>query len=639
MLATDRTKWFVSFSLAGAVATGLFSLGGSSRRCGETDAKPFRLGVTFGGNQVDNDGPTYPRSVGAVSESPSWLMEAFNDGSHYRGTSVDGTGDVNGDGYGDVIIGAPGYPDGITDRGVVVVHHGSPAGLSPDPNWFILGDGSYSFFGISVSSAGDVNGDGYGDVIFGAGWGKDFHRVFVVHGSPGGLQDSPAWSVVLGMENDPGPAVSTAGDVNGDGFGDVIVGIRFLDNYRGAAFVYHGSPGGLSPAAAWSAVGSRGGDRFGTSVSTAGDVNGDGYDDVIVGASGFDNEEADEGAAFVFHGSPTGLSPVPNWSAESNQATAFLGKSVSTVGDINGDGYDDVVVGMPNYNNDLLREGGALIFQGSASGLSSSAASILEGNDEFSSFGNSVSGAGDVNADGYDDVVVGARLFEDDSVLERDEGAAFVFLGSASGISSTQAWMAEGEQKSAYFGTSVSTAGDVNGDGGSDVIVGAQGFDDFVTLAGQAFVYHGLVPPCPAGPGSDDDGDGVLCGTDNCWFAANSSQEDVDGDGVGDVCDNCIWAPNPTQGAAVFGQTIRSGNRDSFSWPKRADIRYVRGNLSSLYYYGMGVTQVLQDAQSFTDVSVPPSGDGFYYLVRSDCPIGSWQTTLGAEPRRDTWLP
>ncbi|MBK8553946.1 MAG: FG-GAP repeat protein [Ignavibacteria bacterium] len=143
-------------------------------------------------------------------------------------------------------------------------------------------------------------------------------------------------------------SVSSAGDVNGDGYSDVIVGAPYFDNGQndeGAAFVYHGSVTGLSTFSNWSAEGNQSLAYFGTSVSTAGDVNGDGYSDVIVGAYWFDNGHTQEGKAFVYHGSASGLSLTPNWSAEGNQAGTYYGNSVSSAGDVNGDGYSDVIVG------------------------------------------------------------------------------------------------------------------------------------------------------------------------------------------------------------------------------------------------------------------------------------------------------
>src|SRR5262245_10237003 len=159
-----------------------------------------------------------------------------------------------------------------------------------------------------------------------------------------------------------GVSVATAGDVNGDGYADVIVGASAYQNGQtgeGRAFVYQGSAAGLATEPAWTAEGEQQGANFGISVGTAGDVNGDGYDDVIVGANFYDNGQTDEGRAYVYLGSASGLAATPSWIAESDQADASFGTSAHTAGDVNGDGYDDVIVGAAAYDNGQLDEGRA----------------------------------------------------------------------------------------------------------------------------------------------------------------------------------------------------------------------------------------------------------------------------------------
>src|SRR5439155_1575037 len=101
----------------------------------------------------------------------------------------------------------------------------------------------------------------------------------------------------------------------------------------------------------WAADGNQNYAEFGVSVSTAGDVNGDGFDDVVVGALFWGDDQVGEGAAFVYQGSASGLSTIPSWMADGDQSTAYFGSSVGGAGDVNGDGYDDVVVGAPHYDN------------------------------------------------------------------------------------------------------------------------------------------------------------------------------------------------------------------------------------------------------------------------------------------------
>ena len=224
-------------------------------------------------------------------------------------------------------------------------------------------------------------------------------------------------------------------------------------------------------------------------MATAGDVNGDGFCDVIVGAHLFDNGETDEGRAFVYHGSASGLSLTANWTAESNQAIALFGISVATAGDVNGDGFSDVIVGAINYDNGETDEGRAFVYHGSAGGLSLTANWTAEGDQAGAAFGISVATAGDVNGDGFSDVIVGAFAYDNG---QPDEGRAFVYHGLGRRAEPhRQLDRRERPGHSPASAISVATAGDVNGDGFADVIVGADRFDNGQTDEGRAFVYHG----------------------------------------------------------------------------------------------------------------------------------------------------
>ena len=373
-----------------------------------------------------------------------------------------------------------------------------PVPLHPRASWTAEGDQSEANFGYSVGTTGDVNGDGYDDVIVGAyryanGEASE-GAAFVYEGSAAGLSTMPEWMA----EGDQlqawfGRSVGTAGDFNGDSYDDVIVGAYFYANDQddeGRAFVYYGSAPGLSAAPDWTAESDQPGAGFGTSVGSAGDVNGDGYDDVIIGADDYGNDQAREGRAFVYHGSASGLSAMPDWTAESDQYEADFGYSVGTAGDVNGDGYDDVVIGAMSYDNNGqgLDGGRAFVYHGSVSGLAATPAWTAEGDQDYAHFGYSVGAAGDVNGDGYADVVVGSSEYDNG---EADEGRTFVYYGSASGLSATPDRTAESDQPGAEFGISVGTAGDVNGDGYDDVIVGADDYDHGQTDEGGVVVFHG----------------------------------------------------------------------------------------------------------------------------------------------------
>jgi hypothetical protein len=448
---------------------------------------------------VDTRSATFPITIDPLATTPNWTAESDQVGAWF-GNSAGTAGDVNGDGYADVIVGAFNFDNGQIDEGRAFAYYGSAAGLSATPNWTAECDQAFAQFGRSVRTAGDVNGDGYADVIVGAPTFDndqfDEGRAFVYHGAVEGLSATANWTAESNQVSAQfGNAVSTAGDVNGDGYADVIVGAYLYDNGQaneGGAFVYHGAAAGLSATPNWKAEGDQTNTNFGFSVGTAGDVNGDGYDDVIVGALAFDNGQTDEGRAFVYYGSAAGLSAAANWIAESDQALAVFGNSVSTAGDVNGDGYADVFVGALAFDNGQTDEGRVFVYHGSATGLSTTSNWTAESNQVSAQFGSSAGTAGDVNGDGINDIIIGAYFYDSG---QTDEGRAFVYHGAAAGLSATPNWMAESDQDTAWFGVVVGTAGDVNGDGYADVIVGAVFYDNSQTDEGRAFVYHGAAEP------------------------------------------------------------------------------------------------------------------------------------------------
>jgi hypothetical protein len=166
-----------------------------------------------------------------------------------------------------------------------------------------------------------------------------------------------------------GYEVASAGDVNGDGFSDVLVSVRLYDDPEtdeGQARLYLGSANGLGPDAAWSAEGDQVGARFGVTLASAGDFNGDGYSDVIVGSDLFDVTLMDQGRAVIYLGSAAGLSPSPSWLVDGDQANDQFASTVAPAGDVDGNGFDDVILGARLYENGQVLEGRAYLFTGSA---------------------------------------------------------------------------------------------------------------------------------------------------------------------------------------------------------------------------------------------------------------------------------
>jgi len=472
----------------------------------------------------------------------------------------------------------------------------SLANLSGSNGFRLDGAALVDFSGFSVSEAGDVNGDGYADLIVGAKWanpgGKsDAGSSYVVFGKATGFASALNLSTLNGANgfrldgvaayDNAGAPVSAAGDVNGDGYADLIVGASGADpggkSSAGSSYVVFGKASGFASSLDLSTLtgadgfrldGAAAGDRSGFSISTAGDVNGDGFDDLLVGAYGAGpGGKSGAGTSYVVFGKASGfaasidlatLNGTNGFRLDGLAASDKLGYSVSTAGDVNGDGYADLIVGARWADpNGVKYAGSSYVVFGKASGFASSLdLSILNGANGFrldgaakyDNAGSAVSAAGDVNGDGFADLIVAA--IGADPGGKSNAGSSYVVFGKASGfaasmvlstLNGTNGFRLDGAATDDSAGFSVSAAGDVNGDGYADLIIGANGADPGgKPQAGSSYVVFGK-----AGGFAASINLSTLNGTDGFRLdgAANydnsgvsvSAAGDVNGDGFADL--------------------------------------------------------------------------------------------------------
>lgn len=361
------------------------------------------------------------------------------------------------------------------------------------------------------------------------------------------------------------PLKTTGSDFNGDGRHDFIIGNDLTDT-GGNAYVFLGAATlsgtknfSTGDSSDFTVVGKAANDGVGRSVASAGDVNGDGIDDMWIGANLNDDGAADGGAAYLFFGLTTLGGTTQDLSAGASpdftvlgKAGDNLGRAVSGGGDVNGDGFDDLIAGA-YFNDDSAGDAGAAyVFYGSStlSGTKNLASGqnadfTILGKASTDRLGRAVSGGGDLNRDGFDDLWISAPNNDDGTSGGFQEGAAYVFFG-ASALSNTirlnsggSADMTVlGKAGSDYLGRSLSGGGDVNRDGFDDLIVGAERYNGVGDNRGAVYVFFGSTSLS----GTHDlfaggTPDVTVIGRSNYDYLGNSvsGAGDIDDDGFDDI--------------------------------------------------------------------------------------------------------
>ncbi len=374
---------------------------------------------------------TFSEENRAFQVTNLWTGERIYGG---RGKSAAAVGDFNWDGTPDFLIG-----DYMADPiGIVWYFKGTGDGAEPGRQ-LRSKPGDVRLFGFVLADVGDVNGDGYPDAVVGApDTTAPLRRyegaAFLYLGSPEGLQTNAVWRHVGGrVDRRFGFSVTPAGDVNHDGLADVLIGAPFAENgtnrNAGSACLFLGAPDGLRAKPSWIWKGPQAQGLAARSLAGLGDVNGDGYPDIAVGVPGQATRAVEVEFVAIFHGNSNGFPAEPSAVLKSDRPRCIFGHTLAAVGDLNRDGFNDLVIGAPEYSKMYPMDGRVSVHLGSTNGLSSEPVWTIEGGQVGAHCGDSICAVGDINGDGCNDFAVGTPGYTGFGI---HQGRVDVFFGSTS---------------------------------------------------------------------------------------------------------------------------------------------------------------------------------------------------------------
>lgn len=401
-----------------------------------TGSSSAYLGQAVEGADVNNDGYSdlivsayrlssrgvvyvYHGSASGIGLTPNTTLYPATSGyDGFFGWEVK-AGDFNGDGYDDVVVSEPEY-----NNGTIYVFMGSSAGLYTTASVTMAGSstGERRGYGLAV---GDWNGDHYDDLVATNLYRSTYGGADVFHGSASGLSTTVVTTLNGGSGQYMGYSADSAGDTDNDGYDDFVVSHYAAGSYYGKAWVYRGASTGISASRVTTITGPLYDTFFGRGSAGLGDVNGDGYDDIGVGATGLDVPYGDSGGVYIYYGSSTGVGTAPSATLYGRSYSDRFGWSLDGVGDTNGDGYDDVVIGAIQASEGVSAAGAAYVIPGSASGLSTADQDVVyAGSTAYENYGSEVAGVGDIDGDGFMDVGVGHPG------RSAGVGSAYLYLGT-----------------------------------------------------------------------------------------------------------------------------------------------------------------------------------------------------------------